>query len=173
MLDRIKVASPCHARWEDMTGDDKSRFCRECEKHVYNFSAMSVNEVAELVRAKKGKLCGRFFRRVDGTMLTTNCPLGVRRYLSRLTTIAAGTAAALLLFFSVLAANSGGVSSNASRRKSRLAEKCEATLGKVKGWFGIYLPRVLMGKICILPRLVANPVPQILINTNLSEAEKP
>jgi len=44
------------------TGDDKSRFCGQCRTHVYNFSAMSADEAAELIRREGGKLCGRFYR---------------------------------------------------------------------------------------------------------------
>src|SRR6266516_379759 len=95
-LGRVKIASPCRARWQDMTGDDRSRYCHQCRKHVYNFSAMSAEEVADLIRAKEGRLCGRFYRRRDGTMLTANCPVGASRYFLRVKALAA-TAATLLL----------------------------------------------------------------------------
>jgi len=70
---RIRVASPCQARWEDMDGDDRTRYCRQCGKHVFNLSALSRAEIEELVRETEGKFCGRFHRRADGTMLTTHC----------------------------------------------------------------------------------------------------
>src|SRR5262249_10788550 len=40
ILDNVRIASPCHARWEDMVGNDRARFCGQCRKNVYNFSAM-------------------------------------------------------------------------------------------------------------------------------------
>lgn len=79
ILNNIRVASPCSASWEEMEGDDRSRFCRQCRKNVYNLSAMSAAEAEALVREKDGRLCGRFYHRRDGTLLTTNCPVGLAR----------------------------------------------------------------------------------------------
>ena len=79
MLDDIRVASPCHERWDAMTGDEQSRFCGSCRKNVYNLSAMTREAAEALVRSKEGELCVRYFRRTDGTILTADCPVGVRR----------------------------------------------------------------------------------------------
>ena len=38
-LDRIRVASPCSADWDEMTGNDEVRFCRHCSRHVHDLSA--------------------------------------------------------------------------------------------------------------------------------------
>src|SRR4051812_47184360 len=38
LLDRITIASPCTASWDDMAGDDRVRFCASCQKDVYNLS---------------------------------------------------------------------------------------------------------------------------------------
>jgi hypothetical protein len=78
VLDDIKVATPCNADWDDMSGDERVRFCGKCEKNVYNLSAMSRLEAEALVREKEGRMCVRFFQRADGTMLTQDCPVGVR-----------------------------------------------------------------------------------------------
>jgi len=76
-LDQITVASPCHASWDDMTGDNRARFCGRCEKHVYNLSGMTRTRAEALVNQTEGKLCVRFYRRSDGTMLTQDCPVGL------------------------------------------------------------------------------------------------
>ena len=60
LLAQVKIASPCPARWEDMSGDERSRFCLQCNQHVYNLSAMSAHAAADLVRAKKAS-CARDF----------------------------------------------------------------------------------------------------------------
>jgi hypothetical protein len=78
MLDDVRVASPCNAAWDQMEGDDRARFCRLCSKHVYNLSNMSRKEAEARVREKEGRLCVRFYRRRDGTLLTDNCPVGFR-----------------------------------------------------------------------------------------------
>src|SRR5262245_60828186 len=96
IVDRIRVATPCPARWEDMNGDDRARFCGQCQKHVYNFSAMTRAEVEALVEAKEGRLCGRYFQRADGRVLTADCPTGVTRRRSRLARIAGAVCATFL-----------------------------------------------------------------------------
>lgn len=77
-LDRIDVAAPCHADWDDMPGDDTARFCNQCRKHVYNLSGLTRTAAEQLIEAKEGRLCVRFFRRADGTVLTADCPVGQR-----------------------------------------------------------------------------------------------
>jgi hypothetical protein len=83
LLNNIKVASPCPARWEEMTGDDLVRHCEQCDKNVYNMSGLSAEAAANLFREKEGKLCVRFFRRADGTMLTADCPVGLHHRIRR------------------------------------------------------------------------------------------
>lgn len=97
MLANAKVASPCNKDWDTMIGDDRVRFCKSCEKNVYNLSAMSAEEAEALLMEKEGKLCARYYLRTDGTILTSDCSIGVRRkWVRRAGTaaVALGTAAA-------------------------------------------------------------------------------
>lgn len=86
-VDEIWVASPCHARWNDMAGDERARFCGQCSKHFFNLSALTRTQIETLVREKEGKFCGRFHRRADGTLLTTDCPSRLRRLRERVAKI--------------------------------------------------------------------------------------
>lgn len=87
LLERAQVASPCSARWEDMRGDDTTRFCEQCSLHVHDLTAMSNAEAESLLRRHfapdgtpiAGGLCGRLFRRPDGTVLEQDCPVGLAR----------------------------------------------------------------------------------------------
>jgi hypothetical protein len=83
LLNDLQVASPCTADWNEMTGDDDVRFCGECEKNVYDLSSLTSVQVRSLILEKKGKLCIRFYRRADGTVLTADCPVGVRQRVRR------------------------------------------------------------------------------------------
>ncbi len=76
-IDELQVASPCSAPWTDMTGSDTVRLCSQCEKNVYDLSLLTRAEAAQLIREKEGKLCIRFFKRADGTVLTADCPKGL------------------------------------------------------------------------------------------------
>src|SRR5436190_7502722 len=98
-LDHVEVASPCSAAWEQMIGDERVRFCDLCALNVYNLSAMGRKEAEELVRAHEGRLCIRFYRRRDGTLLTDNCPVGLRRARARLKILAGAAASVLAAIF--------------------------------------------------------------------------
>ena len=62
-----------------MEGDDRVRFCGECELNVYNLSSMTEDEALKLVEEREGRLCVRFYQREDGTVLTSDCPVGANR----------------------------------------------------------------------------------------------
>lgn len=100
ILDQVSIASPCPMRWEDMSpidGGDRIRHCHQCDLHVYNFSNMSRQEAEALVLNKQGRLCAGFFRRPDGTILTKDCPVGLRAARAKVAKAAARIAAAIAL----------------------------------------------------------------------------
>lgn len=76
LLDDIAIATPCFVDWNSMVGDERVRFCGECQKQVYNLSNMNADEAEALVREREGDLCARLYRRADGTVLTADCPKG-------------------------------------------------------------------------------------------------
>jgi hypothetical protein len=79
LLGDVRVASPCPADWNEMVGDDQSRFCGKCNKNVYNLSAMTTQRAEALIQEKEGQLCVRYYQRADGTVMTADCPTGVRK----------------------------------------------------------------------------------------------
>jgi hypothetical protein len=87
-LDNIHIASPCPANWDEMFGNDRKRFCGECKLNVYNLSDMTRREAENLLINSEGRLCVRFFRRADGTVLTKNCPVGWRAVKQRVSRVA-------------------------------------------------------------------------------------
>ena len=58
VLDGMRVASPCSAAWDEMEGDERSRFCRHCAKRVFNLSAMT-REQAVAYRLRLPALTGQ------------------------------------------------------------------------------------------------------------------
>ncbi|GMU66299.1 MAG: hypothetical protein AMXMBFR36_25730 [Acidobacteriota bacterium] len=74
-LQNVRVARPCPARWEEMVGDERVRFCSACRRNVYNLSAMTETAVLELLHGR-GEVCGLLYRRRDGTVLTADCAIG-------------------------------------------------------------------------------------------------
>jgi len=96
VLEDIRTAAPCGEAWETMTGDDRVRACARCNLQVFNLSAMTRDEAQELIAARTGRLCARYFRRADGTILTADCPRGQRKRRRRQLVAALGAAAALV-----------------------------------------------------------------------------
>lgn len=101
VLDNLRVAAPCTADWNQMTGDDRARHCGDCQKNVYNLSGMTRDEAEALVIEKNGDLCVRYYQRHDGTILLADCTVGIKRRRRRrlvaagAATLLAGTAATL------------------------------------------------------------------------------
>jgi|TARA_B100000809_G_scaffold247970_1_gene277583 hypothetical protein len=93
LLDIVDVASPCSADWDDMHGTERVRHCDACALNVYNLSAMTRDDAVQLVQNHEGRLCASFFRRVDGTVLTQDCPVSLRALRRRLASMTASVAA--------------------------------------------------------------------------------
>jgi hypothetical protein len=95
-LERARVASPCQVSWDSMTGDDKVRFCQQCQLHVYNIAEMTRGQAEALMARTEGRICARLYRRADGTILTKDCPVGLRAFRRRVGRIAGAAITALL-----------------------------------------------------------------------------
>ena len=72
-LNLIDVPNPCTVPWEEMSGDDRVRFCGKCRKNVYHLSHLTRDEAERLVTEREGELCVQFYRRQDGTAVTRDC----------------------------------------------------------------------------------------------------
>jgi hypothetical protein len=148
-LDDIRVASPCRARWNDMTGDERARFCGQCQQNVYNLSAMTRMQIETLIREKEGKFCGRFYRRADGRMLTADCPSRLRRLHARVAKLGGALCAFVLSFAGCSPRQSG---SNASQNTGH----------------------VLMGDVALpSSSCTTNPTPEIMGKIALPKSEPP
>ncbi len=77
VLDNIRVATPCRADWAQMVGDERTRHCNQCDKQVFNLSEMTRVEAETLILAKHGDLCARYYQRHDGTIITSDCRVGI------------------------------------------------------------------------------------------------
>ena len=92
-LPNLRLGFACKQRWDDMVGDDRVRACGGCDRPVFNLSAMTRAE-AEAVLATRGLTpCVRFYRRPDGTVMTTDCPTGAQSRGRRLAVVASSLAA--------------------------------------------------------------------------------
>src|SRR5215204_223410 len=98
-LENIYVASPCQADWNEMYGDDRKRFCGDCKLNVYNLSGMTRDEAEALVMNAEGRLCVRFYKRADGSVITSDCPVGWEKLKQRTRVYATAVASLLMALF--------------------------------------------------------------------------
>jgi hypothetical protein len=57
----IEIPEPCHEDWQDMTPQEKGRFCDKCCKVVVDFTNMATDKVIEFIQERKNdRVCGRF-----------------------------------------------------------------------------------------------------------------
>jgi hypothetical protein len=130
-LDQIEIASPCTVSWETMNGDDLVRHCSQCSLSVYNISEMSKSEAETLVRVKEGRLCIRMYKRFDGTVITNDCPVGLRKLKQSLQLISRAAAALLTFLLSLVAANGEETKSsntNSPTKQPATNAKCPVVL---------------------------------------------
>ncbi|HVF66857.1 MAG TPA: carboxypeptidase-like regulatory domain-containing protein [Pyrinomonadaceae bacterium] len=148
VLGRLRVASPCGVGWDSMEGDGRVRFCRLCSLDVYDFSGMTRAEVGALVTKTEGRLCGRLTRRADGTVLTKDCPVGLRAVRLRARRAAGAAFAALLSLCSPAFGQAksqklscpGGGQVNVERKKTE--SKTAALTGTLLDPAGAVVPNV-------------------------------
>jgi hypothetical protein len=98
-LDQVRVAAPCNVGWESMFGNERVRFCGQCQLNVYNLSEMTKPEAERLISQTEGRLCIRYYQRKDGSVITQNCPVGLRAIKRRLSRVATAIGSSVLSFF--------------------------------------------------------------------------
>ena len=81
-----------------MIGSERMRFCGACNLNVYNLSGMTRFEAESLIARNEGRLCVRFYRRRDGSIITKDCPVGLRAIQRRVSYLAKAIIAATLTF---------------------------------------------------------------------------
>jgi hypothetical protein len=101
-LNHVRVAAPCPADWDRMIGSERVRFCGQCSLNVYNLSGMTRSEAESLIVRTYGRLCIRFYRRGDGSIITKDCPVGLRAIRRRVSYVAKAIGSMVLGLFSGL-----------------------------------------------------------------------
>ena len=134
-LDHLRIASPCPANWDQMSGDNRVRFCNLCQLHVYNFAELTRTEAESLIKKTEGRICGRLYRRTDGTVITKDCPVGLRALRRRVTRRSAAVFAALMSFLGVVAGQKPGDKSSGTKQVmiNRKAAESSTTSGAFSG----------------------------------------
>jgi len=85
-----------------MIGSERMRFCGQCSLNVYNLSGMTRSEAEHLIARNEGRLCVRFYRRRDGSIITKDCPVGLRAIRRRVSYVARAIGSMVLGLFAGL-----------------------------------------------------------------------
>jgi len=163
-LDIIEIANPCPASWDTMRGDERVRFCDQCQLHVYNLSEMPRDAAIKLLAERgetRGRMCVRLYKRADGTVITADCGGGLRAAAKRAAKFA-GAAAALVLSAALapvmLGATSKSVESSAPRSDP---------FAVLRTWIAPFFPPraatvtpPVMGKIAVMGDIAPMPPPK-------------
>jgi hypothetical protein len=134
-INGLRVAKPCPVSWESMSGDDRMRFCRSCELNVYNISEMTPAEVQALVENSSGRVCAKMYRRADGTVITRDCPVGLRKYRGQAAKYYSAALGAILGLFTITFGTFSAFGQTEPERKEDEATTKNETLkvSKVEG----------------------------------------
>jgi len=135
-----------------MAGDERVRHCAHCSLNVYNFAEMTRDEVRELLLRTEGRVCARLYRRADGTVLTRDCPTGLRALRRRASRVAA---ALLTMLFSLPAFAFGRTTCKKPRLRMR-GSKVKLEIERVAN----SQPAVLDG---VVRDQTGNPIPGVII----------
>jgi hypothetical protein len=72
----ISIPKPCHEDWNNMTPEQRGRFCGKCSKTVFDFSNKNMDEAKEYLASHRNeKLCGRFRNNQLSQPITIRIPL--------------------------------------------------------------------------------------------------
>lgn len=102
LLDNLYIGAPCSVSWDSMTGDERARACSMCSRKVYNLSDMTKSEANAFLEEHGVSQCVTFYRREDGTIMTDNCPVGLRKLRDQYRLITSMVAASVAFLFSSL-----------------------------------------------------------------------
>jgi hypothetical protein len=116
--------------------------------NVYDLSAMTADQAADLIRGAEGRLCVRLFRRADGTMITRDCPVGLRAVRLRAAAVAGRIAAALALLLG------GATVLGTGRQGGPLQLRQFEPFATLCRWLSpapAPTARAMMGEVCVMP----------------------
>lgn len=111
LLDRIQIKEPCNSDWDSMIGNDQVRFCEHCALTVHDLSQMTRKRARRLIAKSDGRICVRYTRRPNGSLVTKAVPQKLFHISRRASRIAAGA-------FSATLSLSGAVAATAKERSN-------------------------------------------------------
>jgi hypothetical protein len=116
-VQNYRKARPCSVEWDSLAGTDRFRICNQCNVHIYNFKNVSFEEAAQIVFKREGKSDPCFYRRADGTFLTSDCPAGQSTSQKMIWTASIVAVCVLIGVYGIFAMSTSTVSSHQPAKK--------------------------------------------------------
>lgn len=75
---KFSIPKPCHEDWNEMTTEERGRFCSVCSKTVIDFTSSNNQQIQEyLSQNKEQSVCGRFKNEQLDSSFTFSIPQSV------------------------------------------------------------------------------------------------
>jgi len=79
---KISIPTHCHENWEEMTPNERGRFCAHCQKIVVDFTGWSDKALIDFFEKNIGDTCGRFsVQQLDRKLSKTDQHYKLHRFL--------------------------------------------------------------------------------------------
>lgn len=145
-VNTLRVAAPCSVGWETVSGDERVRLCHSCNSNIYNIAEMTKPEIETLITNREDRICIRLYKRADGTVLTKDCPVGLRAYYKKTARFAGAALATILGLFSIsFGQKSIGVVDNSRTAqiiKTNIQNQPSSLSGVVEDQNGAIIPNI-------------------------------
>jgi hypothetical protein len=133
-LERLYTSAPCTVAWSDMTGTERVRDCSQCSRKVFNISNMSTTEAEAFLKENGDSQCLAYYRRKDGTIMTDDCPVGLRKIRNTLRGLRRAAGVLISTLLSIGAA---------------FAQKAEPPFSAEKNKKADEVPHLLLGEVAV------------------------
>lgn len=55
----LRLDKPCHEEWNNMTPNEKGKYCASCSKNVVDFTSLNLFEISDIMKKSGNKICAR------------------------------------------------------------------------------------------------------------------
>jgi hypothetical protein len=92
-----KKALPCDWTWDETYSSERYRYCGQCQRPVYNFAGLEIAEAEVIILKAENRSKYTLYKRTDGKIMTSDCPVAIKKRSDFLLLSIGGVLAAVVL----------------------------------------------------------------------------